>query len=1235
MSLISRRSSRPFSLRLGAIAAALVASAIGADAHAGWPPPETAACADLKDPANWPNDPGWAPKPGKNSGAGESGAWEFFCWLPDRSPGSPPVRDGETSSGMSVDLAFRYTQGDPRVRIAILDSGIKWDEREVVEAAYLNAGELASHPPHHADGSACGGSDALAGFDCNGDGQLSVADYADEPSLTPDASDGHPKGDRNGNGVLDGGDLILNFSDGTDDDGNGYVDDISGWDFMKDDNDPYDDTRYGHGTLEARWSSGRANNGIDKMGTCPGCRFIPLRVGDSFIADVNQFAQAVVYATDNGVKVVQEALGTINNSRYTQAALDYAYAHGVTVVASMADENSRHHNMPAAQNHTLPTHAISPGPSDDATSASTFTAFALCSNFGAQNFMSTAAPDGCSSGATGRLSGMSGLLYSAGLRFLDDQGQAGLTAGEVQQLWIATTDDIDVPASRGDNPQAYWSQPGFDQRFGYGRPNANRAIEAVKAGKIPPEVDVVSPTWFEVLYADQMTAPVSIQGHVSALRAASYDYVVEAAGGVQPLDGEFKQVYASAANIPGSQPTAGELAQFDIRNFDITHERDVDSKMGENDYTVTVRIRATAHYGGEIGDVKGEMRRAYYIYKDPTLVKGFPIRIADSGESSPKLADIDGDGVRDIVLSTAGGDVHAYSLKGGTPAEIAGFPYHMRRLDPLDASNPKNHLAAPAYQPGAGNIDPDLARDGTIASPAVADMDGDGKPEIVVTTYEGTIYVVGSDGQAKPGWPVELPAVPSCPLDPGVPKPAGDCMDEQHILARGAFGSPVLADMNGDGKLDVIQAAFDGHVYVFQPDGTPVDGWPVRVHYTGSVAKADEYNRILTTPAVADLNGDGIPEVLVGSNEKLGSGGGAGAFYILDGRGTKAPTQPPYLSNWPLTMASLNLFPVVAEGVPNSPVLGDVDGDGKPEAIMHGNVSAPLVVPIDPGVTKKLGETPPNALPCHPDPNDETQTVCGLYPSSIFGELSTAYRPDTMFPLFSNPSAADLDQDGTLDVVASGGSLNMAINLQAKGGTPARPGDMLLAMWNGKTGAMFPGSPMVLEDFTFFNNQAIADVSGDGYPEVLTGSGGYFVHAYDACGREAPGFPKFTGQWVIATVAVGDIDGDHSLEIVTASRAGWLYAWHTQGKDDGNVQWESFHHDNRNTGYVGTKLDQGKTLTASTPLVCGGSNEAPSEAPEAGGGCGCETRQTAAGGAWLLAGLGLAAAAVARKRKRA
>src|SRR5262249_12577647 len=182
--------------------------------------------------------------------------------------------------------------------------------------------------------------------------------------------------------------------------------------------------------------------------------------------------------------------------------------------------------------------------------------------------------------------------------------------------------------------------------------------------------------------------------------------------------------------------------------------------------------------------------------------------------------------------------------------------------------------------------------------------------------------------------------------------------------------------------------------------------------------------------------------------------------------------------NWPVTLTSFNLFPLVAEGVPNAGVIGTFNGTRA--AVMHGNATPPLLLPFDPGAQPLLAATPPNAIPQRPDPTHPGQTSLGVDPSSIFGTLSKAATPNTMLPLFAQPSLGDIDQDGTPDVVASGGSLNLAINLQQKGNTGLR-GDNLIAMWSGKTGAMLPASPMVLEDFTFFNSQAIADLDGDNY----------------------------------------------------------------------------------------------------------------------------------------------------------
>lgn len=1227
----------------GALAALCVAAGVNlaADASAAWPPAETATAADMVDPANWPNDPDYG------YDADDDGQWNYYSFIPEPS-GTFNPRPQETASGMSIDLAWRYTIGDPRIKIVVTDSGIEWDRDDLLEKAWINHLELQTHRPLHADLTTCADLDPalhpsadgsapptaqLAGFDCNGDGILTVSDYAETPALMPEATEGHPKGDKNNNGRLDAGDLILNFSDSIDDDSNGYIDDISGWDFMKNDNDPYDDTRYGHGTGEARDSVSAANNGIGSAGGCPMCRFIPTRVGDSFISDVQAFGTAVVYAADNGAKIVQCALGTINQTNFARAAIDYAYSKGVLVVTSMADENSRHQNVPAAANHTLPVHAIQYGGSS-ATKATTYLAFHPCSNYGGQNFLS-ASGTGCSSEATGELSGISGLVLSAGLKY-----GLTLTPNEAMQIFFATTDDIDVPESREMDSSYKWSHEGFDQRFGYGRVNANRAVEAIRDGKIPPEVDVTSPEWFEVLYKDQVVDAVDIVGTVSAKRANSYDYFVEWAPGVQPLEGEYT-VFMQETNI---DPTvvmgqSGPLASLDIRNIDVTHERDIDSPNGENDHTITVRVRSVAHYGGAVGDVRGEMRRTYYVHSDPTLVKGFPMYLGDSGEASPKMADIDGDGVRDLVYPTGGGLVHVLRVTANGPEELEGFPFRANRIDGLASPAPTAtvpvYLAAPGYAPGA--VDPDLGLEPFESAPAVADIDGDGAPEIVAASFAGTVYVIDAAGQHREGWPRRLPEIPSCPLDPTV-VPPDPCMNEEVRIARGAFAAPVLEDLNKDGKLEIIQAAFDGKVYVFTADGEALPGWPVTVHYAGGLSEEPERNRILTTPAVGDFNGDGIPDLLVGSNERLGQGGQSGAIYLLDGRGNDAPGGA-VLPRWPITITSFELFPLVAEGVPNSGVIATFDGTLA--AVMHGNATPPLILPGDPGAQEKLNETPTNAIPQREDPYNPGKIQRGVTPSAIFGPLTKAAQPNTMLPLFSQPSIGDVDQDGTPDVIASGGSLNLAINLQSSSGDTGLKGDHLLAVWSGKTGQMLPASPFVLEDYTFFNSHAVADVSGDDYPEILTGSGGYFLHAFDGCGREPEGWPKFTGQWIIPTPALGDIDGDGSLEVAVGTRSGWLYAWHTEATTDSIIEWESFHHDNRNTGNLNTPLEQGGKHKAKTPLTeatC--ASEAPppvADGLRVAGGCGaCATGGEPRGPrpeGWL-SWLGLGALVAMRRRLR-
>jgi hypothetical protein len=636
------------------------------------------------------------------------------------------------------------------------------------------------------------------------------------------------------------------------------------------------------------------------------------------------------------------------------------------------------------------------------------------------------------------------------------------------------------------------------------------------------------------------------------------------------------------------------------------------------------------------------------VHEDRDLLSGFPYALGSSGESSPKLADLDGDGVRDIVVATADGAVHALRAVGERPTPIAGFPFQVRHRDGLDQATEQglrcdpdgetgarcsDHRAAPGFA-RAGGVDADLARESILATVAVSDLDGDGRPEIVAVTYPGTMYVLRDDGTVLPNWPERLPDILPCTDTDTRP-----CRGPNARIQRGALASPALVDLDGDGRLDVVQAGLDGRIHAYHSDGTVLPGWPVLVRYPDE--NEVDWGRIVGGPAIADFDGDGSIDLAVGSNQRLGTAGYWGAYYVVAGHRTQDDLAS-YLPHWPVTVTSFAVLPVLAEGAPSSPLAADFDGDGRPEVALHGNAADPFILPADPGLQNPPGSLPNGALPERRDPETGQQSR-GIEPTRRYGANSTVMGAETMAPLFAHPSAGDLDQDGVPDLVTAGTTLAVAQGLAACTPVAERP-TYLVSMWSGRSGAMLPGSPVRVEDLSIGSSQAIADISGDGYPEVLAGTAGYFLHAVDACGREPAGWPKFTGQSLAATPAVGDIDGDGRLDVVTVTRDGWLFAWRTEAPANGVVAWESFRHDNRNTGNLGTPLEQGRLHGDAPPLPldaegrCLPADDASADddanrTPHPAGGCAC-TVPVRDSRPLRLAPLAIAIAYLARRARR-
>ena len=136
------------------------------------------------------------------------------------------IRAGELdgASGVSADLAWRLSTGSFDTLISVGDSGIQWEDTALTNKVYVNVGEV-PYPQYFDDAGDLVTGD---GWDIDGNGLVNVQDWAEDPRVLIDA--GVDVADH----MLDPSDLIYTFSDGIDDDMNGYIDDISGWDELFD-----------------------------------------------------------------------------------------------------------------------------------------------------------------------------------------------------------------------------------------------------------------------------------------------------------------------------------------------------------------------------------------------------------------------------------------------------------------------------------------------------------------------------------------------------------------------------------------------------------------------------------------------------------------------------------------------------------------------------------------------------------------------------------------------------------------------------------------------------------------------------------------------------------------------------------------------------------------------------------------------------------------------------------------
>ena len=1014
--------------------------------------------------------------------------WDMVGWIPEKSQATIRPAERALGAGLAADEAFRISLGRWQDAVAVIDSGIEWQDRGSAVKILLNAGEL----PFPTDAS--GADRGTWDFDANG--VVDVRDWAEDPAVKVDA------GRAPADDFLDPSDLIYTFSDGIDDDGNGYVDDIAGWDFFDFDNDPFSEPESelsNHGTGVLMGAVGAANDGGD-LGSCPNCAALPLRVGDVFITDGDRVGLAIAYAVDRGARSVSMAVGSLSTSTLTHDAVAYADANGVILVGAAGDENGWHRNAPANEASILFVHSVR-GDNQKEGDGGVFSYmnFFHCNNYGPRLDL-VATSNACATGAVSKIAGSAALVYGAAAEVGVD-----LSADELRAVLRGTVDDVVLDEAEREAADTLPSGAGWDAYYGYGRADLGRAVGAVTRGQIPPVARLQSPDWFSWPSGD-----VTVTGRVAAPRGAVASWTLEVGTGLDPRTWtEIGAGVSSGEGVLGTVPasmapavTLRDLAGGDqyLARIERAHES-----------AVTARLTVVDDAGR-----RSEDRRTFWMHEDPDALPGFPLRLPASGESPPILVDLDDDAVFEIVAGTGNGDV---VVVDGTGAALPGWPQHTGPIPGLTGGWEKS----PAFASGAVRV----ANEGIVAPVAAGDLDGDGRPEIVAASLRGGVYAWHADGTPVTGFPVRQ--LGRTPEERG-PKRTWD---------QGSLAAPVLADIDGDGAAEVIVGGLDQRIYVWRGDGTALDGYPVEVCAPELCGAAGA--RIVASPGVADADGDGDLDLAFATNEI--PVGGSGVLYWLDL--STATIRP----GWPIEQDGLvnnrEILPVIGTGHPGGPAIADLEGDGRMEVASNAMLGTDGMYDLD-GV----------------------ESLAPSYVLSAYGG-STNYPESSLTSVATSPAVGDLDGDGVPDLVVPGSSASFLVSLALSHVFDYAHG---VAAWSGRTGEAMPGFPRQVDDVAFLTGPAIADVTGDGVPEVLMATAGGFVYAWDFQGNSARGFPKLTGGWTIGGLSVGDVDGDGYVDVVVSTRDGWLFAWKTLGRADRVSEWPSPRHDAANTGYLGTEL---------------------------------------------------------------
>jgi subtilisin family serine protease len=401
---------------------------------------------------------------------------------------------------------------------------------------------------------------------------------------------------------------------GIDDDNNGYVDDIFGWNFVENDGltkapdvGGFDNEHepQSHGTVIAGLIGAKGNNGIDGAGLNWNVQIMALRAIDNYgsgsYADIGK---AIAYAADNGADIISISFVGDAYDAPLHDALKQAYEKGILVV--LAAGNSR--QTGGGDLDTIPLYPICFDDMEDnwllgVTSIdsggllSDFANYGTCVDLVApgENSFSTqrAGTDNGYKDFGGAWQGTSfAVPYVAGTAALIKSLRPDWTAKEIIQTILSTADDIDK------------YNPAYAGRLGYGRINVERAVKKALLSRAEQAVDRLCWTQKNKLYCYDIAADKKIFLTSFALEPISFDWLGQNyAAALTQSRGIYEINLLNGLGVSLKKWSLGSVEKFSRIKFVYQGNENRIAVYGVNQKTGQVKLKYFDMAGNRLGEV--------------------------------------------------------------------------------------------------------------------------------------------------------------------------------------------------------------------------------------------------------------------------------------------------------------------------------------------------------------------------------------------------------------------------------------------------------------------------------------------------------------------------------------------------------------------------------------------------------------------------------------------------------